>query len=72
MARTIESAIPGRIRERHRRTELASDRRLGTQSRREGRARQRRWLRTQWRVILLAAALAIVMAGFVHMFVGGR
>ena len=69
MAKTIETAIPVRLRDRHRRAQLASDRRAGTHSRREVRALQRRWLRRHWMPIVLVAVLAIVMAGFINVFV---
>ena len=69
MAKAMETAIPVRLRDRHRRAQLASDRRAGTHSRREVRALQRRWLRRHWMPIVLVAVLAIVMAGFINVFV---
>ena len=69
MAKTRETAIPVRLRDRHRRAQLASDRRAGAQSRREVRARQRRWLRRHLMPMVLVAALASMMAGFIHLFV---
>ena len=69
MAKTAETAIPMRLRDRHRRVQLASDRRAGAHSRREVRERQRRWVRCHWRPMVVVAAFTSVMAGFIHVIV---
>ena len=69
MAKTMETAVPERLRSRHRRAHLASDRRTGAHSRREVRMRQRRWIRRYWLAIMLVTVLAGLAAGFVHVFV---
>src|SRR6185436_20401100 len=66
MAKAIETAIPARIRERHRRSQLASDRRTGAQSRREIWVQKRRWLRCQWRVMIVVAVPTAVAVAFIQ------
>jgi len=69
MAKTIENVIPAGLRDRARKAHLASDHRTGASSRREVRARHRRWLRRQWHVTAVVAALTGFAVAAVHVFV---
>lgn len=69
VARSFEGAIPARIRQRHRLTELASDRRAGVHSKRQLHYQQRRWLQSRWHLILRVAAMVGILAAAIHFFV---